>query len=632
MNVNVAGLNNLVAFKPQTAAAKSSSGKDPKGSSFEDVLDQAKPVAAPGEGQATTRKKDLQQVRPDQTEDGNGQMTSSDVQGDVQADVDVEGTGLDGASMPGQGLPANISAPLTDRVPTDAMVMGQPANKAALLNNGKPNERGVDSLTRRVVWNDFLRKMKEEFGVSADDVLQAFASLSDEELAKPPAETVDKIVLALGLNDQQAIHAKRYFQDLIQKTQSRSMGEELSASSRQISLSLMSEREMQRKAMDRSLQQMNSSFFLTGPNARPLAVQTAPNMETSKVPNSVRVEDAKSDDQMSLAALEPQLTAAPLSVPAAVASATSTAKPVAQQAPVQHGSLDDLAAQMQPVDGKDKSIEQLVQKFMQGQAPLAKAAHVSQAAAPTVAPVMAAASAAPAAPAAPALSASAMNGLLAALDKSSSAGEQDDGDEFSDASYLNAPLADAKLAAPLNTGGDFQTQLAQVKPGAPMAPADLVQQAQIMVRDGGGEMKVTMSPEGLGEVAMRVSVDNGKVNVQMITESDEAKKMIERSLGELKTQLSHNQLQVSDIKVDTATNLGKQLEQQYQDAQRQQAQAQWEQFRQDNQGWRRSFFETASAREYKGQAEAPRDRATPSVSASSAAAKRYGSRRLNLVA
>ncbi|NJL23748.1 MAG: hypothetical protein HC902_00235 [Calothrix sp. SM1_5_4] len=68
------------------------------------------------------------------------------------------------------------------------------------------------------MWNDFLRKMKDDLGVSAEDVLGAFASLSSEDLAKPPAETVDKVVMALGLNDQQAAMAKQYFSELIQKT------------------------------------------------------------------------------------------------------------------------------------------------------------------------------------------------------------------------------------------------------------------------------------------------------------------------------------------------------------------------------------------------------------------------------
>ncbi len=67
-----------------------------------------------------------------------------------------------------------------------------------LAKKGFEIDESIDNLTRRVVWTDFLRKMKEELGVSAEDVLDAFASLSPEELALPPQQNVDKVVMALG--------------------------------------------------------------------------------------------------------------------------------------------------------------------------------------------------------------------------------------------------------------------------------------------------------------------------------------------------------------------------------------------------------------------------------------------------
>lgn len=205
----------------------------------------------------------------------------------------------------------------------------------------------------------------------------------------------------------------------------------------------------------------------------------------------------------------------------------------------------------------------------------------------------------------------------------------DDQEFTSDASYLGATLgADGQSRAQNLQPGEFQSQLTSAAgPGQPVAVPDLVKNAQVMVTEGGGEMKVTLTPEGLGEVAMKVSVKDGKVNVQMITESDEAKRMIERTLGDLKSSLATSNLLVNDIKIDTASNLGKQLEQQYNDAQRQMAQQTLEQFRQDHQGWRRSYFEVPGARQYKSQADAPRDAQAPT----SVSAKRGGGR-LNLVA
>jgi flagellar hook-length control protein FliK len=227
-----------------------------------------------------------------------------------------------------------------------------------------------------------------------------------------------------------------------------------------------------------------------------------------------------------------------------------------------------------------------------------------------------------------------LDGLKAILGDASQNQSQDgddDNDLQADGSYLNQLGTHEQAKGPLMKGTEFQGELAKAGAPQPMTVPELVDKAQIMLHDGGGEMKVTMSPDGLGEVAMRVSVHDGKVQVQMITESDEAKRMIERHVGELKGQLTQNNLHIDSIKIDTATNLGKQLEQQYHDAQRQMAHQSLEQFRQDQQGWRRSFFEVPSARQYKGQADALRDVAAPSgVSASARTSN--AKRRLDLVA
>jgi flagellar hook-length control protein FliK len=539
-----------------------------------------------------------------------------------------------------------------------------------------PGKDGVDSLTRRAVWNDFLRKMKNEFGISAEDVLHAFSSLSDEDLAKPPGETVDKLVMALGLNDQQAALAKQYFQELIQKTRSRSLGEELAASSKQINLSLMSQREMRLRSMDRALERMNRDFFMKGRDTAAIARA----MDTSPQPNSQRLAAATASvdgktptaaqkGRDALAALTPDFSSATtpaLSMPDATTapsvaadttgSLAGTSTLADPSAPVpatagKDGVFNPLAAGMQPVDGKDRSVDQLIRKFMATQtgaeskavasgasahhaAALAAGADpgaMTQTAAANTAPSAATALATP--PAAAAMTS--LNHILAGLQGGGADDGADTDGDSSDASYLNAPLIDpgplGKQTQSIQTDGGFAAQLNAPKPGQPVAVPDLIEHARLMVHKGGGDMKVTLSPDGLGQVAMKVSVDQGKVNVQMITESDEAKKLIERQLGDLKTQLASHHLQLSDIKVDTATNLGRQLEQQYHDAQRQATQQAWEQFNQNNQGWRRSFFEVPSARVYKGQAEAPRDAQAPGVTAANSR-RGAGSRRLDLVA
>ncbi|MBK7960018.1 MAG: flagellar hook-length control protein FliK [Bdellovibrionales bacterium] len=79
---------------------------------------------------------------------------------------------------------------------------------------------------------------------------------------------------------------------------------------------------------------------------------------------------------------------------------------------------------------------------------------------------------------------------------------------------------------------------------------EIMNQAQYLIKNGGGEMKVKMSPEGLGELQLKVLVSDGKVNVQMVTETKEAKNAIESSLADLKNSLSAQRLSVEHVKID----------------------------------------------------------------------------------
>lgn len=80
----------------------------------------------------------------------------------------------------------------------------------------------------------------------------------------------------------------------------------------------------------------------------------------------------------------------------------------------------------------------------------------------------------------------------------------------------------------------------------------IMNQAQYLIKRGGGEVKVEMTPEGMGPVQMKIMVQDGRVNVQMHAETDEAKKTIESGLAELKTSLAAHKLSVDHIKVDVA--------------------------------------------------------------------------------
>lgn len=619
--MNIAGLSKL-GLAPQ-APVKSQGKASPKDApaSFEETLGQAQPQTKSPQPKSEQPKLEQPQAK----------VQSQTPQSKPESTVE------------NKSMPSQPSAPVLDNpMPVSDRIMNTPSEIAPMTPMGKPQiatakgEEHVDALTRRAVWNDFLRKMKDELGVSAEDVLSAFDSLSAEELAQPPAESVDKIVMALGLNPQQAPVAKQYFMDLIQRTQPKSMGDELAKSEKQISLTLMSQREVDRKNQNKAIDNLNQNFFMKGPYERPAAEAVAPvqgQMMPQKMAQTQRLRElnAQLGEQQ------------PAPVPF-----TPSLDPNTRLTQMNEGKIA-IPQEFQQAQSKPAKadVDSILKKFTEGQGQSSqvlaagKESFIPQAQAMMSPVPMAPAQAAPAAvetgtTAAAKLNSSAeaaMQAIFGTSGGANGAAEQNDSEQqdfTSDASYLTTALPADGQKIGSGQPSEFQTQLNTVAPNQPMQVPDLVKNAQVMVREGGGEMKVTLTPDGLGEVAMKVSVKDGKVNVQMVTESDEAKRMIERSLGDLKSSLAVSNLQVSDIKIDTASNLGKQLEQQYSDAQRQAAQQNLEQFRQDHSGWRRSFFETPQAKIYKSQGEAPRDVQAPTSVA--AARNRGGSRRLNLVA
>lgn len=85
---------------------------------------------------------------------------------------------------------------------------------------------------------------------------------------------------------------------------------------------------------------------------------------------------------------------------------------------------------------------------------------------------------------------------------------------------------------------------------------EIMKQAQYLVKKGGGEVSVKMSPEGMGEVQLKIVLENGKLNVEMQTQDRNVKKLIEESLSELKSGLAAHRLSLEHVKIDTvnATN------------------------------------------------------------------------------
>ncbi len=85
---------------------------------------------------------------------------------------------------------------------------------------------------------------------------------------------------------------------------------------------------------------------------------------------------------------------------------------------------------------------------------------------------------------------------------------------------------------------------------------EVMNQAKYLVTKGGGEMTVKMSPEGMGEVHLKVILQEGKINIEMNTQDKSVKKLIEESLSDLKSSLASQQMKLDHVKINSVVATG----------------------------------------------------------------------------
>ena len=77
----------------------------------------------------------------------------------------------------------------------------------------------------------------------------------------------------------------------------------------------------------------------------------------------------------------------------------------------------------------------------------------------------------------------------------------------------------------------------------------IINNDQMLATKGGGEMHMTLKPDHLGEIQLRVAMEGNHVNVQMVTERTEVKKLIEQSVHELRHGLAQHDLSMNKLDV-----------------------------------------------------------------------------------
>jgi flagellar hook-length control protein FliK len=135
---------------------------------------------------------------------------------------------------------------------------------------------------------------------------------------------------------------------------------------------------------------------------------------------------------------------------------------------------------------------------------------------------------------------------------------------------------------------------------------NLIENAKILTQNGGGEMKMQLSPEGLGDMQLKVIVANGKVDLELKTQNHDVKKMMESTINELKSSLAQHSLSVDKIKVDVgaqdSTSSGDSFAKQFQmNDNREQARQFLGQFRENNFSQRNNMFDVPGFKTYQSQ-------------------------------
>jgi flagellar hook-length control protein FliK len=480
------------------------------------------------------------------------------------------------------------------------------------------DEKATEAATREKVMTQFLTRMQSELGIAPEQFVEAFSQLEITDLALPPEETIEKVIANLNLDEGQKLVAEDMYSEMLAMSAAANMSQYLKDNSQGAKLEILTPEQASKKQLQSNINDMSSQFFVNNQPQQP--------KEVSQIKKAIGYQAYAPKDISSggfatdMATQMPKLDGAAGAVnPAQVSSNNSGI------------DLSNLSFEDMPLDPEtENAIAALQNKIgeMSLQAPtdaavptdlaldkgfVAKEITVNMNTAPL---------------------AGAASGEIKALGQ---AGAADLG--FSDSNDSSRGDAEMDPSAfsidgAQKTGKAGQPQFAIQTPKATTAEVqgniqEIISQAQFLAKKGGGEMSVQMSPEGMGDLKLKVAVVDGQVSVEMVTANSEAKKLIEKGMSDLKASLASQNLSIDQIRVDSPSETSKHMDQNagQDSANRQYQQKFLQDFRDNNSGFRREFFDVGTAAVPGSQTS---DRASNTVY--DPAASKKSSRRLDVVA
>ena len=485
------------------------------------------------------------------------------------------------------------------------------------------NEDLVDPLMRRSAIQSFMKKMNDDFGVQPLQIASAFSGLNSEDLGLSPDQTIGKVIQSLNLKPEDQKLAFNHFNTMVNKSESGKIADYLKAGDRQISLEVLSHQQAKQNDLDASINKLNNSFFnpktneanksgvqqpaqaigafdmLKNPETVDLNTQNKVQMTKQEAQAalvnkansytqdaSLNVTDSK--ESSSLLGLYLGPNAGPL---ASGQSSNMMSQNLKEANSANNSVLNDVleGAQVTQVVGKPQlSTEELAQNLALNQPQWAQgiknnlANKYSQGAQEVGAEV----------------SQVGLNNKTTDLNLSSSsvvanvseAGDHlEEGDQSMDqqadqltfAETIQTKGRDSKISTPNFQLGNSEMNEAEEGQNV----KDMIKQTQVLIKNGGGEIKMKLAPEGVGEVDLKVNIKEGKVQIDLLSDSPDVRKLIEKGMGDLKATLAAHKLDVDQIKVDTSSDIMEEFNDQNEDAESHFAKQFLGQFRQQNQAF-----------------------------------------------
>jgi flagellar hook-length control protein FliK len=500
-------------------------------------------------------------------------------------------------------------------------------------------QRSKKASTRQQAIQGFMDSFESEFEIPPTRLVEAMANLDDAELTKSPEDTVNAVIDQLDLDDSQAEKARTMYAALLlqlQQTQppaqpvpltETTMGTGLGQQSMQIRAQTAHDKQL---LVQQSVDKLNASFRM-----RPgLDGKLAPEAMSPDMMQNLDIDESSFADQgediasmMGEAApvapqaempkmeelsphlqgqmkdaLAPGLLAALAARKAEMAAATAEKTEGMAAVGGDEASADILAEfsqALQAPKGLDKPIDpQALKALMQQNQNQGQGQNLMQQDAQSQSFMKEANEF--------------FKGIAGKAKEATETVSSTKGGDFKD----SLSGLEGLQAQPIK-GESFRMDAAMPVAAAgqagPANPAEneaavkqLMNQAQYLIKKGGGEMKVEMTPEGMGTVHLKVMMQDGKVNLQMATDTQEAKKTIENSLAELKTSLAAHKLSVENVKIDVVNNVSTDTATQNQpnanngNGGREQSRQFWNQFNENfgSQGRRESFSDMPGLKSY----------------------------------